>query len=128
LREAVPAKPSDPDIQEPPQHDDAAKIANANGQGEDVRKVEEQESGVSQDAAPLPSPLGSQVPGVDVTSGPAHPQAMQDGSTERTPGPSSGKDGPKARTAAAERSGTPPRSTLLDRLRGVAEETVEAEK
>jgi hypothetical protein len=110
LREAVPAKSSDPDAQEPPQYDDAVKIANAEGPGEDVRSVEKQESGVSQSVAPLPSPMDSQFPGVDGTSDPARPQAGLGGSTE------------------AEHSSASAKSTLLDRLRGVVEETIEADK
>jgi hypothetical protein len=127
LREALPAKSSDPDTQDAP-HGDAAKIANANGPGEAVPSPGEQEGGVSQSAAPRPSPLGSQAAGVDGTSAPAHTQAGQDGGTETAPGPSSGKDAAKMRPAGAERSSASHRSTLLDRLRGVAEETVEADK
>jgi hypothetical protein len=102
LREAVPAKPSDPRPQEPPEPDEAAKIANANGQGKEVRSAGEQESGISQSAEPLPSPPAPQAADPDGTPGLGVPQAGQ--------------------------SGTSSRSTLLDRLRGVAEESVEADK
>jgi hypothetical protein len=122
LREAVPAKPSDAGAQEPPQHDDAAKIENANGPGSEAHSGRAQESGVSQNS------MDAQAPAVDETPAPASPQAGQDGGTERTPGPSSAKDTTR-RTTAAERSGASARSTtLLDRLRGAAEETIEADK
>jgi hypothetical protein len=121
LREAVTAKPSDPDTQAAPQQDDAAEIMNANGAGEKVQRVQEQESDAGQSEATLPAQLGAQVPGADEVS-------VQDSSMENAASPSSGKDASKLRTAGAERSGASARSTLLDRLRGVAEETIEADK
>jgi hypothetical protein len=120
LREAVPPKPSDINAPEPPQQDDAAKIEKANGPGSEAPSAEAQESGVSQHAAPLP-PL-------DGTAATAGPQTGQDGGTDKTPGAGSAKDATR-RTSAAERSGASARSTtLLDRLRGAAEETIEADK
>jgi hypothetical protein len=116
LREAVPAKPSNAGLPEPPQQDEATKIVNANGPFEEASRVQEQESGVSQSAAPRP-----QAPGVEGASSSAPSQSGQDS------GPGSGKDAPTPLPAGSERSAAP-RSTLLNRLRGVAEETVEADK
>jgi hypothetical protein len=120
LREAVPAEPSGAETQDPPQRDDAAKIANANGPREEIRGAERQESGALDSAPPLPSPQESQATGLDGASGPGGLKAGLDGGTENA-----SEDTPQARPAAAERSGASSRSTLLDRLRGVAEETVD---
>jgi hypothetical protein len=128
LHDAVPAKPSAPDIQTRPPQDEAAMVVDTKEPDEAVLSVREQEDGVSQGAAPLPVQPDAQAPAADGTSGPADPQAGQDANTEGTPGPSPGKGTPNARTVTAERSGASARSTLLDRLRGAAEETAEAEK
>jgi predicted nucleic acid-binding Zn-ribbon protein len=128
LHDAVPAKPSAPGIQTQPPQDEAATIANAKEPGEAVLSVQKQEDGVSQGSAPLPAQPDTQAPDADRASGPADPQAGEAASTDGTPGPNAGKGAPNARTGTAERGGASARSTLLDRLRGVTEETADAEK
>jgi hypothetical protein len=76
---------------------------------------------------PLQRDAAAKIADANGIAGAAQTIHEREGGTETAPGPSSGKDAAKPSPATAERNNAP-RSTLLDRLRGVAEETIEADK